>query len=114
MLNGLWTAIVNANVSNIDQRPSVYVLNDGKMYGGNSTGYIMGDYSIDGNSISGEFTVTHYSGDPITVFGLVEQGETNCFQHEGRFGGGRIEIKASHADNPKIQLRIELTKRADL
>jgi len=114
MLDGLWTAITSANITNIDKRPSVIVFREGKIFGGNSTVYFVGDYSIKGDHLFGGLTTTHYAGDPITLFGLVSVGESSQLRFEGKIESNKIAANGYLVDNPKLQFHIEMTKRVEL
>jgi len=114
MIDGLWTSVAQSNVSNIHQRSAVLVFREGKIFGGNSISYLQGDYALQGSQVTGEFVGTHYYGEPITLFGLVEPGESNRMRFTATVAGDLMHGEGYLVDHPKLRVKFTLTRRAEL
>lgn len=114
MINGLWSGVSESNVSNVESRPIVLIFQDGKIYGGNSSAYFLGEYHLEGNQLHGELLATHYHGPPLSIFGLFAVGESTNFILQATVMDERITGEAVISDNPKLRSKFEFTKRAEL
>jgi hypothetical protein len=51
----------------------VAVFETGRIFGGDSFYYYLGDYAVDGTTVRGNVDVIHYSGPPSNIFGPIER-----------------------------------------
>jgi len=108
-LEGIWTSEVYGPFG--WENRGVFMLENGRVLGGDNRQYTMGTYKLSGDDIEAELTV-HYYGPPRTVFGEAkEQFTTNLV---GKLKDGIINGNISQHDKPNYDLQMRLTKRMDL
>jgi hypothetical protein len=79
----------------------VFVLTDGKIYGGNSLAYFTGSYAVDGDQITGTFAGTHYFGETFTVFGLIQPEESFSLKFTAEVRDNELHGDAVRTDDPE-------------
>jgi hypothetical protein len=114
MLNGVWTGVFQSKVKNVYQRSVVFVLADGKIYGGNSLAFFKGSYSVDGDQINGSFTGTHYYGETFTVFGLIQPSASFSLEFTAEIRNNELHGDAKRIDDPEQGVDFVFVKREDL
>lgn len=112
MIEGLWTAQVRSNVSNISQGFGVLILRDGRIYGGNSLFFHVGSYTLEGETVRGEIVMKHYGADPLTIFGLVEEGASALMEFSGTLHNGTITVQGALSGQRSLRLEGALTRQA--
>ena len=114
MLNGIWTGVFQSKVTNAYQRSVIFVLSDGKIYGGNSLAFFKGCYTVDGDQVSGTFTGTHYYGETFTVFGLIQPNESFSLKFTAEIRDDELHGSAKRTDDPEQGVDFVFMKREDL
>ncbi len=108
-LEGIWTSEVYGPFGWENQ--GVFLLENGRIVGGDNRQYSIGSYRISGEDVRAELAV-HYYGPPRTVFG--ETREEFTTQIVGTRDGEEITGTIRRADKPQFDLQIRLTKRLEL
>ncbi len=114
MFNGVWTGVFQSKVKNIYQRSVVFILADGKIYGGNSLAFFKGSYSVDGDQATGTFTGTHYYGELFSVFGLIEPEASFSLQFTAEIRDDELHGSAKRIDDPEQGVDFVFLKREEL
>ncbi|PRY20722.1 type III secretion system (T3SS) negative regulator GrlR [Aliiruegeria haliotis] len=108
-VEGVWTLEVYGPFG-WDNR-GVFVLDRGRILGGDNRQYTVGDYQLANADFSANLNV-HYYGPPRTDFGEArEQFDTVI---AGKLSEGVIEGSIGRRDRPQFDLQIRLTKRMEL
>jgi hypothetical protein len=89
----------------------IVVFETGRIFGGDSFYYYLGNYSIEAGTARGSIDVIHYSGPPANVFGPVEK---ITLQFSGKIEGNSIRAEAFDPSKPQNRLRMEFTRLANL
>jgi len=89
----------------------VFILEKGRVTGGDNRQYTTGTYKKSGNEIEAKLMV-HYYGPPRTMFG--EASEQISTRLSGTIENDVIDGTIRRNDKPKQYLRARLTKRLDL
>jgi hypothetical protein len=108
-IDGIWTA---ENYGPFGwENQGVYLLEDGRMAGGDNRQYSMGTYELSGDEFNATFLVNYY-GPPRTEFG----GADEKFKVEihGQVKDGLIEGFIRRPDKPQFDLQVRMTKRLDV
>ncbi len=108
-IEGIWTGEVYGPFG-WDNR-GVFILENGRLIGGDNRQYSMGSYRQSGDRVEGTLLI-HYYGPPRTVFGEAREEFTSEF--EGVRDGDEINATIRRADKPMYDLQFRLTKRLDL
>ena len=108
-IEGIWTVEVYGPFG-WDNR-GIYVLEKGRLLGGDNRQYTAGVYRLAGDKVKVELTV-HYYGPPRTVFGEVK--EQFVAEIEGTWKDDEIVGMVRRPDKPQFDLHIRLTKRLGL
>ena len=108
-IEGIWTVEVYGPFG-WDNR-GIYVLEKGRLLGGDNRQYTAGVYSLAGDKLKAELSV-HYYGPPRTVFG--EAREEFAAKIEGTWKDREIVGMVRRPDKPQFDLQIRLTKRLEL
>ncbi|MCH8098263.1 MAG: hypothetical protein IID53_14440 [Proteobacteria bacterium] len=87
----------------------VIVLETERLFGGDGQYFYLGKYEIHGKQISAEITVTHYAGQPLSVFGTDQKFDMHL---SGTLRGDTIKGVGTRVDDPKRSIRAILTRRA--
>lgn len=112
MIDGLWTGEWKSNVSHIENHTAgVFILDSGKISGGNTKFYYLGSYEIIGNEIKGEMEFTHFSGDPIGILGLFKNG---LLTFKGQFSDSEMKFVITMKESATVRIIGVLIKRMDL
>lgn len=109
MLEALWSAEFSSSLQHIGN--GVVVFETGRIFGGDGQYYYTGTYDVHDGKMTGEVTVTHYAGQPWSIFGdlrsfrLVMSGvlEQNSFTAQGHL-----------ADHPNLTIDVRLGRLAEL
>lgn len=108
-IEGIWTGEVYGPFG--WENRGVFLLEKGRIVGGDNRQYSIGIYSLSGEDVHAELKV-HYYGPPRTVFGEAKEEFTTVIA--GKWKNGEIRGTISRPDRPQFDLEIRLTKRLDL
>ena len=108
-MDGIWTSEIYGPYG--WENDGTYVLDQGRVLGGNNDHYSVGHYSFVDDSYRAEIIV-HYSGQPRAIFGERRQRfEIVVF---GTLKNGVIEAHIDCRDRPEFGVRYRMTKRMGL
>ncbi len=108
-IDGIWTGEVYGPFG--WENRGVFLLENGRIVGGDNRQYSIGTYRKSGNHVSAELK-THYYGPPRTVFGeAIEEFTTEIV---GTLKDHVIDGTISRPDKRQFDLQIRLTMRLDL
>ena len=108
-VEGIWTGEVYSAFG-WDTR-GVFILQGGRVMGGDNRQYTMGTYTQDGTAFTADLSV-HYYGPPRTVYG--EASERFTTHVKGTLNDGVIEGMIGRPDRPEYDLQFRMTRRMDL
>ena len=108
-LEGIWTGELYGPYG--WENSGVYVLETGKILGGNDRHYSLGTYSVSGKVYKAEINV-HYYGPPRAIFG--ERREDFKIEVTGELGDGVIDAHVIRPDKPEVTVTYRMTRRMDL
>lgn len=108
-MDGIWTSEVYGPFG--WENRGVFLLENGRIVGGDNRQYSIGTYRQDGDDLTAEL-LTHYYGPPRTVFGETKEEFTTVIT--GTRKNGEINGTITRADKPQFDLQIRLTKRLEL
>lgn len=118
MIDGLWTAVLQAEekklegIEKLEFGVGVMIFRNGKVYGGNASNYSFGSYEHNGQEIIIDVTMHHYSGDPITILGPIEEGRYYRFRLRGTVIEPVMVLEGQPYDRPELKFEAMLTRRA--
>lgn len=100
MIEALWS--VEFIADNRDYGAGIIVFESGRAFGGDSSYYYTGNYSVVNGVFSAEITTTHYAGDKNNIVGPVDRVtwdisgavERDCFMVSGQAQGFSRKIVA--------------------
>lgn len=109
-VDGVWTGEIYSPYG--WENSGVYVLEHGRILGGNNRHYSTGRYSISGSTYKAEISV-HYYGPPRAIFG--ERQEQFEIVVTGELGDGVIDAQILRRDSkPQFAVQFRMTRRMDL
>ena len=108
-VEGIWTGEIYGPYG--WENCGVYILEHGRMLGGNDRHYSAGRYSLTGKHIEADI-LNYYYCQPRTIFG--ENQEQFEFLLTGEVGKGVIEGKIRRPDRPRFDVKCRFTRRRDL
>lgn len=108
-IEGIWTGEVYGPFG--WESRGVFLLEDGRIVGGDNRQYSIGTYSLSGRNVKAELLV-HYYGPPRTVFGEAKEEFTTVIA--GTWKAGEIDGMIRRPDRPQFDLQLRLTKRMEL
>lgn len=108
-VEGIWTAEAYGPFG-WDTR-GVFILEKGRVMGGDNRQYTMGTYTLSGEAFSADLAV-HYYGPPRTIYG--EAREKFMTHMRGTLKDGVIEGLIGRPDRPEYDLQFRMTHRMDL
>ena len=106
---GIWTGEIYSPYG--WESTGTYVLDKGRILGGNDRHYSAGHYSVAGDSYRAEIVV-HYHGQPRAIFG--EKREQFEIVVTGTLKNGVIEAQIDRSDRPEFSVRYRMTRRMEL
>ncbi len=108
-IEGIWTSEVYGPFG--WENRGVFLLENGRIVGGDNRQYSIGTYSESGEELRAELHVNYY-GPPRTVFGDTTEEFTT--EIVGTRKETEITGTIARADKPQFDLQIRLTKRLEL
>ena len=109
MKEGVWTGEIYGPYG--WENSGVYVLEHGRIVGGNDRHYSSGKYSFSGKSYDAYIHVQYY-GPPRSIFG--DNQERFEISVSGTLKKGVIDAKLKRSDKPGFSVNYRMTKRMDL
>ncbi len=110
MLEALWSVVFVSSLGG--SGAGVVVFKTNRIFGGDSQYYYTGRYDVDNqDNITGEMEVTHYAGQPTTVFGAAKQIHLSV---SGKVQEPVMDLRGHLVSDPKQTIQFLCTKRADL
>ena len=107
-MEGLWTVEFGSSAGIAGA--GVAVFRDGKIMGGDSGYYYVGEYQLDGNRIVGSLNVTPFLPNYRSVFGTV--GRAFRLKLDGSLSGATsATLQGFPEDMPNMKFGARLTKR---
>jgi hypothetical protein len=108
-VEGLWSINFVSNTSNYGA--GIIVFEDGHIRGGDQTYFYLGTYSLEARELRAKVKVTHYAGEPHSIFGTLSDFDVNLI---GEPSDSQMELVGYLAERPDAQLVVHLTKRGEL
>ena len=108
-MDGVWTGELYGPFG--WENRGVFVLENGRIIGGDNRQYTMGVFKLSGSDFEAELKV-HYYGPPRTVFGASDEQFTTVLS--GELKGDVVSGTISRPDKSGYELQIRLTKRMEL
>ena len=109
MLEALWSVEFVSNTGVFGA--GVVVFETGRLFGGDSQYYYVGNYQVKDSKVSATISVNHYSGAPNSVFGARERFSIVV---SGDIEDRVMEIYGHLEEEPEMEIAIRLTRRAEL
>lgn len=109
MLEALWSVEFVSSLGGFGG--GVVVFETGRVFGGDGQYYYLGTYEVEGEIASDEAEITHYSGQPYSIFGPRDKFRVKV---SGKVQEPIMELKGYLVDDPRMEFVARLTKRADL
>lgn len=108
MVEALWTAEFVSSTGRAGI--GVAVFDNGRLYGGDTSYFFIGSYTLSGDSITVDVHVTHYAGLPSNIFGPLEEAHLSL--------SGTVTQDAftltGHTKETKDKADFKLTRQAEL
>jgi hypothetical protein len=94
----------------------VVIFETGKLFGGDSQYYWVGNYTEQNGQLVADLDVTHYSGPPYSAFGPLHNFRLRLLATPPNITGPGTTMQATGAlaNNPNAQIVMMLTYRAPL
>jgi len=109
MLEALWSVEFVSNVQALGA--GVAVFETGRVFGGDSQYYYLGDFRVVNGVIQADIEVNHYFGPLSSVFGPLKKFNLKL---TGQSNTPVMELGGFLVENPQFQIHMRLTKRANL
>ena len=110
-IEGIWTGEVYGPFG--WENRGVFILENGRILGGDNRQYTAGRYSLSGQTLTAELTI-HYYGPPRTVFGEAVERFNSLIEGELDAEGGVVQGTIRRPDKPEFDLQLRLTKRMSM
>lgn len=109
-IGGLWSLEFFSNVV-LPTGSGVAVLRNGRVLGGDTRYFYVGEYAVSGNLLSATVRLSHYFGPPEAILGF---GEKFTLKVKGNFEPTTFMISGFVEENPSVTIDVHLTRRAEL
>jgi len=109
MLEALWSVGFASNVN--DSGAGVVVLETGRILGGDSSYLYVGNYRVENGEILADVKVTHYAGQPSSVFGPAKEFNLSL---KGVPDKVQFDMVGHVVENPTLKILIQFIRRAEL
>jgi hypothetical protein len=110
MVDGFWTVEFMGIPGLVGG--GVVIFSKGALIGGDSQYYYMGRYTEERGTLEATVSVTAFVAQPMSAFGTNEQSFGLSFS--GVVGPAVINANGFRAENPRMTMKLRLTRRADL
>ncbi len=109
VLSGLWTIEFSTNAG--DMPGGVFIFQKGRIYGGNSGFFYLGNYIIDSDSINAKIEVVNSSSGANPIFGSLKNSTLILW---GRVQAPEMELTGRLSARPALKIFLNCTKQADI
>jgi len=109
MVDGLWT--IKFIASSGATGAGVLVFWNNRIYGGDARYYYLGEYRVEGETLSVKMEITHFSGEPESVYGRMEFIELEV---QGRVDEAEMNLFGRIPNDASSKVAIRCEKRADI
>jgi hypothetical protein len=109
MVEALWSIEFQSNGGSIAS--GVVVFESQRVLGGDAQYFYVGSYSIENHIIHATVKITHYAGEPNTVFGPLDEATLHL---SGMVANDTFEISGTVVEKPDSSVLITFTRRAEL
>ena len=109
MIEALWSVEFVSDVGMYGA--GVAVFETGRILGGDSMYTYVDSYKVDRDMVQAEIEVTHYAGQPLSVFGPARQFKLSV---TGKADRNAFQVVGNRVDAPDRKIVIQLTRRAEL
>ena len=109
MLEALWTAEFSSNQNIFGS--GVVIFETDRIFGGDAQYYYTGKYEVNNGELSGNLTITHYAGEPWSIFGTVRSFNLEL---SGTLDDNSFIVRGYVEGELSKVIVIKLTRRADL
>ena len=112
-VEGLWSLFFQSNVGR--EGGGVVVLETGRILGGDMSYLYIGDYKVDRGHMAGNVRVTHYQGEPYSIFGQATEFDLKISGGFSETQVGSINTLAGEVVGRRnLKMGVRMTKRAEL
>jgi len=108
-VEALWSVEFKSNLQLFGS--GVVIFETGRVFGGDSTFYYVGDYEVRNNEIEGLISITNYSGNNHSVIG---SGNNFNIRLKGPIKSPKMELAGHRVDAPDVKVIVSLIRRAEL
>jgi hypothetical protein len=109
VLNGLWT--IELSTSAADMPGGVFIFQKGRIYGGNSGFFYVGNYITECDVISAKVEVINSGSASSPVFG---SSKISTLILSGRIQAPNMELTGRLSAKPALKIFLNCTKQADI
>ncbi len=111
MIEGLWSVAFVSTQENFGA--GVVIFETGRVLGGDASYYYVGDYNVTNGELRANVHVTHFFGEPHSVFGNLRKFELSV---SGRMPpeGRTIEATGHLVQDPRQQIAFRFQKLEEL
>ncbi len=109
VLSGLWTIELSTNTG--DMPGGVFIFQKGRIYGGNSGFFYLGNYITEGDVISAKVEVVNSSSASNPVFGSLKNSTLIL---SGRIQAPDMELTGRLSAKPALKIFVNCMKQADI
>jgi len=109
MIEALWSVEFASNLGIFGS--GVVVFETERIFGGDAKYYYLGKFKVKNQAVDADVEVTHYSGEPFSVFGHLNKFNLKV---TGRVQVPRMELQGHLVENPNMEIMMRLNKIADL
>lgn len=114
MLEALWSVEFLSNAGNVGNfGAGVVVLETQRVFGGDSNYFYVGnyEYNVGTHEVTANLEVTHYAGQPHSIFGSLTQFHLELVGVAAR---AQFEFQGLLVEQPALLLRVKMIRRAEL
>lgn len=112
MVEKFWLVEFSSSVGMIGK--GVAVMENGKIFAGDSGYYYIGFYNIENDRLNAQVKITRHNPQHISVFGNLETAEISFKNQTVNGGLDGQTIKGALIDNPAMQIAVKFTKISEL
>ena len=89
----------------------VAIFETGRIFGGDAQYFYIGKTDLKGDIVHADLEVTHYAGQPSSIFGLASKFHLKL---SGKVQAPVMDLHGHLVEDPSQKIHIRCTKRADL
>jgi hypothetical protein len=111
MLEALWSVEFVSNSQGVGVGAGVAVIENGKVLGGDAQYFYVGECKVENGTVYATVKVTHYFGQPHSVFGTAKQFTLSL---SGKPAQTTFDMSGNVIENPQLKILIRFSRRAEL